>query len=608
MKKIHLLGIFLLSQMTFSQYMIVGKDSISAKDYVRDNESSLKTNGIEKSLKSSQDFLLLQQFAAEKKADTTAFFKQRISQTRADLRKERFYPQSMVSSVMADYMKASQLERKMVFFIVEKREGDTNDYQKVYQDVKSGKLSMEDAIKTYTKQSPDAVFVKPGVLDPNVYDDLVSAPNGSYSRLVNTPAYTAFAKLLDTRPSLGYIIFGTISYPNDANAEDTKNKIYQALKEGQKFEAVAAEFGSTDQEKKNGGVVMGSPTLPDAVYAEFKNLKAGQYLAKPLLIDDKYYVFNVYQRIPYQLDEEKKDFFLRDMMASNYAQKLQNRLVNELMASPNFKLTKEGSEVSKNYQTLVKAANPKTILASYGKNNLQVGAFREELKEVPDLDKMSAESWKELFDARIRHLVLNSYSKDFDFLPENEAKIKETRKMLYSEYVFSHYLQERIAKNPQKLADYYNKNKSKFMWDERANGRVAILSDAALAADIQKQIKEKANWEKLKTKYYGKMDAKNQILVHFEEGKMVKDADIFVNNKVPFSKGVSTTKIGDKTVVVAIDSIYPPTQMSQEEAEDQLREAVFDDELQQTVAQQRAKTKITVEPSFIKELEKNFKK
>lgn len=608
MKKIYFLGACLLTQMAFSQYMIVGKDSISAKDFARDNEYSLKNNGIEKSLKSSQEFLLLQQFAAEKKADTAAFFKDRMVQTMGELRKERFYPSALTNSLLTEYVQANQLERKMLFFIVEKKDGDVNDYQNIYQEVKSGKLSMEEAIKKYTTQEPNPVYVKPGVMDQGVFDDLVKASNGSFSRLVNTSGYVAFAKLIDTRPSLGYVIFGTVSYPNNADAEQTKTKIYQALKEGKKFEAVAAEFGSTDQEKKNGGVIMGSPTLPDEVYAEFKKLKSGQYIPQPILIEDKYYIFNVYQMFPYQLDADKKEFFLREMMNSNYAQKLQDQFVNQLMATSTFKMGKENSELSKSYQAFLKQTNPNTVLATYGKNQLKLEEFQKELKEFPNIEKVGPQEWKELYDARIRHFVLTSYSKDFDFQPENAQKIKEAKKMLYSEYVFSHYLKNQIDKNPQKLADYYNKNKSKFMWDERADGRVAILLDDSMASEIQKQIKDKSNWEKLKAKYYGKLNAKNQILIHFEEGKMVKDADIFVNNKLPFSAGVNTTKIGDKTVVVAVDSIVPPTQMTKEEADEMIRDAVFEEELQQTIAQQKAKTKIVVEPSFLKELEKNFKK
>ena len=207
MKKVYFLGACLLTQLAFSQYMIVGKDSISAKDFVRDNEYSLKNNGVEKTLKSSQEFMLLQQFAAEKKADTASFFQNRMMQTVGELRKERFYPQALSNSVLNDYLQANQLERKLLFFIVEKKEGDVNDYQKIYQDVKSGVLSMEDAVKKYTAQEPNPVYVKPGVMDQSVFEDLVKASNGSYSRLVNTSSYAAFAKLIETRPTLGYVIF-----------------------------------------------------------------------------------------------------------------------------------------------------------------------------------------------------------------------------------------------------------------------------------------------------------------------------------------------------------------------------------------------------------------
>ena len=608
MKKVYFLGACLLTQLAFSQYMIVGKDSISAKDFVRDNEYSLKNNGVEKTLKSSQEFMLLQQFAAEKKADTASFFQNRMMQTVGELRKERFYPQALSNSVLNDYLQANQLERKLLFFIVEKKEGDVNDYQKIYQDVKSGVLSMEDAVKKYTAQEPNPVYVKPGVMDQSVFEDLVKASNGSYSRLVNTSSYAAFAKLIETRPTLGYVIFGTVSYPNNADAEQTKTKIYQALKEGKKFEAVAAEFGSTEIEKSNGGVIMGSPTLPDEVYAEFKKLKSGQYTPQPILIGDKYYVFNIFQIFPYQLDADKKEFFLREMMSSNYSQKLQEQFVKQLMASSAFKMGKENTELSKSYQAFLKQTNPNTILATYGKNQLNFGEFQKELKEFPTIEKISPTDWKELFDKRIQHFVMGSYAKEFELLPENVAKIKEAKKILYSEYVFSHYLKNQIDKNPQKLTDYFNKNKSRFMWEERADGRVAILQDPSMSSEIQKQIKDKSNWEKLKAKYYGKLNDKNQILVHFEEGKMVKDADIFVENKVPFATGVNATKIGDKTVVIAVDSIVPPSQMTQEEADDILRDVIFEEELQQTIAQQKAKTKIIVEPSFLKELEKNFKK
>ena len=146
------------------------------------------------------------------------------------------------------------------------------------------------------------------------------------------------------------------------------------------------------------------------------------------------------------------------------------------------------------------------------------------------------------------------------------------------------------------------------MWEQRAQGRVAILADEKLKSEIEKEIKDSKEWEALKKKYYGKLNDKNQILVHFEDGKMEKNADVFVKNNVPFKKGVHTTKLGDRTLVIAIDDILPEQQMTQKESQELLNDAVIDQKLQETIATQRAKTKIVVEPAFLNDLEKNFKK
>jgi peptidyl-prolyl cis-trans isomerase SurA len=97
-------------------------------------------------------------------------------------------------------------------------------------------------------------------------------------------------------------------------------------------------------------------------------------------------------------------------------------------------------------------------------------------------------------------------------------------------------------------------------------------------------------------------------LVHFEEGKIQESADIFKKHNVPFKKGVFLTKISDRDVIVAIDELLPEQQMTQEEAKEEMTDAVTEKLLQKTIANQRAKTKVEIQPSFMAELNKNFKK
>ena len=66
--------------------------------------------------------------------------------------------------------------------------------------------------------------------------------------------------------------------------------------------------------------------------------------------------------------------------------------------------------------------------------------------------------------------------------------------------------------------------------------------------------------------------------------------------------------MGNKTLVIAIDRILPAGQMSLKEAETEVRDGVTEEKLNEIIQTQKSKTKIMVEPAFLKDLEKNFKK
>lgn len=608
MKKNIAIAALFLSGIVSAQYMIVGKDSISLQDFKKDNLYGLQNVGVEKTMKSVQDFLLLQQFAAEKKADTLSYFKNRLAAREGELREANFYPKAMFDGLLQDYVKQNQTERNALFFVVQKEADDKTDYQKVYNDVVSGKLSMEAAIKTYVKQDAPAMYIKPGLIEPSMYTDLVNAKPGSYTKLYNNSGSVSFAKLINTRPSLGYVVFGTVSYANDEKAAKQKEDIYAALKSGKKFLEVTKQFGSNENEINNGGAVLGSPTLPDEVYNALKGKPVGYY-SEPILINNRYYIFNIYDIVPYQLNEKSTGLFKREMLNSNYSDVLLQRLTDQLKASPQYKEGKDLKTIRASYAAFNGFKNDNAVLYQYNNHQMKFGDLKKNLTEkVKDLDKIPADQWPELIDYTTGQFVIASYSEDFANQPEIKKELDLFKRSIYSDYIFSEYLKKEVDTHPQWLTDYYNKNKSKYMWEQRAQGRVAILADEKLKSEIEKEIKDSKNWEALKKKYYGKLNDKNQILVHFEDGKMEKNADVFVKNNVPFKKGVHTTKLGDRTLVIAIDDILPEQQMTQKESQELLNDAVIDQKLQETIATQRAKTKIVVEPAFLNDLEKNFKK
>lgn len=591
-----------------AQYMIVGKDSISLAQFKKENLYGLENAGVANTINTTQNFYLFQQFAAEKKADTLTYFRERMSEREAELRSKYFFPSQVIDPVLNDFVKDNQTEKEVQVFILEKTEGDKTDYQQVYNDVKSGKLTIEEAISKYTKANPKPIYIKPGSLDNQMYAEIKTLPNNTLTKFFNTPSYIGFAKVLNSRPSLGYMIFGTISFPKDASSDSVKDKIYRDLKEGKTFQEVAKLYGANEHEKENGGVIMGSPTLPDEVYELFKGKKAGYYTPEPLLFGDSYFVFNIYNVEPYILTEKNRAFFLREMNNTLYAEVLQDRMTAYLKTDPSYKEFPAFQNIKKSYQNLV-AAKDSELLYQYKNEKVTAGFIKELIGDKKDdAAKLSPAVWAEALNNINSQDILKIYSKNFTTIKNVKEELEASKKSLYSDYIFSRYLTEEIAKHPEWLTEYYNQHKSKYIWGERAEGRVAIFGDAKLTKDIAKEIKDIKAWEFLKGKFAGKLNDKKQVLVNFEKGEMSKEADVFTKYNVPFKTGVHTTKMGDKSLVIAIDKILPPSQMTQEEAAEELKDAVNEKKLNEIIAEQKAKTKIVVQPEFLKDLEKNFKK
>ncbi|QDP84478.1 hypothetical protein FNJ88_02495 [Chryseobacterium sp. SNU WT5] len=596
------------SSIMSAQYMIVGKDSISLSQFKKDYKYGLENSGVDNTITTAQNFLLFQQFAEEKKADTLTSFREKMAKKESELRAKYFYPANVIDPVLSQFVKDNQTEKEVQIFIIDKTADDKTNYQQVYNDVKSGKITMEEAISKYSKGNPKPVYLKPGSIDHTMYAEIKSLPNNSFTKLFNTASYVGFAKVTNSRPSLGYVVFGTISFPKDEKSDALKGNIYKELKAGKSFQEVAKLYGANDHEKNNGGVVMGSPTLPDEVYALFKGQKDGYYTPEPILYNDQYFVFNIYNVEPYVLNDKTKSFYLREMNNSLYAELVQNKLVEFLKTDASYKEFPALQNIKKSYQNFA-AAKDSDVLYQFKNEKITVGVLKKMMGDKKsEAEKLTPEAWVEIINDVNNLDVLRIYNQNFTQLKNVKQELKDFRKSMYSDFIFSKYLSDEITKHPEWLTEYYNKNKSKYILDERADGRVAIIADRKLKKEIAKDIKDPKNWDALKTKYAGKADAKKQAIVTFENGEMSKDADVFTKYKVPFKKGVHQTEMGTKSLVIAIDEILPSRQMSQEEAAQELQNAVTEIKLNEIIAEQKAKTSIIVQPEFIKDLEKNFKK
>ncbi len=609
MKKIFFLLAFLLTTWSFGQYMIIGKDSLSLADFKKQYGQALTTNGVESALTTAQNFYLFQQLAEDKKADTTGYFSQRMASKLNEVHQDYFFDSKDVEQLSRQFVLDNQIERQILVFNLEKTNSDPTSYQKVYQDVVSGKLSMEKAIETYVKKEVRPVYIKPGLIDPTIYREIASLKVGQYTKLAENPRSATFAKLVAQRPSLGYMVFGSLRYPNDQKAAEMKNSIYSALKQGKPFNEITAQWGTTPNEKNAGGAVMGSPILPDAVYGALKGKKAGDYVDEPILIEDHYYVFYIYDLLPYVWNENSKDFFQTQMLSSNYAKILEDQLLEKLEQSKDFTKFEEFSKVASSYQAFKNYTSFNQPMYKYKSKVVSYGDLRKEVEEqYKDLQNVTPEQWKVLLDLRVKNFLLDRYTQEFFQKSEVKNALESEKQMIYSQFIYSDYLKSVVDTSAANLNRYYNENKQEFQWEEMADGRVAIISDPKEVSSVKKTIEDPKKWESLQSKYKNKLNKEGKILVSFQQGEMNKDAEIFTKYKVPFQKGVFSTKMSGRDVVIAIDQIVPRSQMTFEESREDVVSRVTEETLKRLLDAQREKTPIIVQSAFREDLERNFKK
>lgn len=609
MKKTVFVLTSLLAQMGFAQSLIVGNQSISVQDFKTKYKIGLESKGIDATIKSTVDFMLLQQLAIDKKADTLTSFRNVVDTKIKELQQSQLIPDAIYDPILAKYMADNQFEYKIQIFNLTKEAGDINNYNKIYNDVKSGAITMDNAIETYVKEPVKPGFIKAGTIDSELFTELTKTAVGGYTKLFDSNGSIVFAKLVEKRPTLGYVTFGTLSYPNDFNSDETQAKIYTALNSGKKFEEVIKEFGSNDHERKNGGLVLGSPVLPDEIYNELKGKKDGYFTKTPHKVEKKFFIFNIYHVEPYKITKENNAFFKEEIKRTTYANDLNNQLLTSIMVAPDYKTFADLTTIKKSYNDFKNFKNLKAPLFQYKNKTESIADFKTVMdKNYQNLDKISASEWSNLVDFQIKNMVYDDYVESFANRPEVQAQLSDIKQNLYSQYIFNDYIKAEVAKNEKNQKDYYNQHKDQFQWEKSAKSRVAIISDPKVVNDVKKQMSNPKNWESLKAKYDKKLNDNNKILVSFEEGKVPATAEVFTEMKVPYKIGVHQTKVKDRDVIVAVDELIPEQSMTFEEAKDSVKDTLTEKMLKETIESQKNKLKVEIQPGFIEDLSKTFKK
>jgi hypothetical protein len=598
-KNLAIFGLMMLASATQAQHISVGDTKVSAQQFIKDHAYGLEKIGADKTIQNYVDFTLLQKMAIKKGSDTTQMFVKKTAEVENGIRQKNFMSADLLKKYTQKFAKDSQTEVKYFIFFKKLEAGDKTDYNKVYKEVTSGKMTMAQATEQYKSDVKEAQYIKAGVMDEEIESDLMHAPKNTFSKYISDGKFVLFAQKIDQRPSLGFMIFGSISYPNDEKAAEQKAAIYKALDEKKNFKKVAEEFGSTPQEKESANASRNSPILPDAVYEAFKTIKKGEF-TQPILLNDKYHVFYMFDQLAIDEKAENQQFYSQAIARTSY----QHRLMNEYAAQ----LKAKGFATTPDYKKALQLAQfklmkPNTVLYTYQDFKQTVEGINKSLTEQKaKLEDFSPATWAKFLEKNQNGDVLKTYNQNMVKLPAYQEEVQSAQRNVRAEYVYSNVIKQAVRDDQEAMKKYYEDNKAtKYKKDDFFKIRLIAAKNESDLAEIKKDLNKnlnKANWEALKTQYKDQKDDKKQDKVSFEEGNVEENSTFFSRNQLKNTVGIQEGKLGEKSIILSIDELLKNQILTFDEAKQRLEDDLADIKLDQFLDEEKKHTKITIEPEF----------
>ena len=120
----------------------------------------------------------------------------------------------------------------------------------------------------------------------------------------------------------------------------------------------------------------------------------------------------------------------------------------------------------------------------------------------------------------------------------------------------------KAVKDTAGLASFYESNKQKFMWPERASGVIYTCSNADIAKKVRKMVKD----GKDKSEIAGELNKESQLNLQLQEGTYAAEDNALLS-KAPWKVGLSEDIAdNDQVVILQFKEILPPAIKKLEEA------------------------------------------
>lgn len=150
--------------------------------------------------------------------------------------------------------------------------------------------------------------------------------------------------------------------------------------------------------------------------------------------------------------------------------------------------------------------------------------------------------------------------------PEFKALLQEYRDGILLFDLTDKNVWSKAVKDTTGLKAFYEENKSKYMWENRAEATVYKCANEKVAEEVRKMLKDKAKKKYTNDDILKAINKDSQLNLNIESGKYSKGDNELVD-KIEWKKGLSVNTTIDKQIVfIDFENIIPPTNKTIAEA------------------------------------------
>lgn len=411
-----------------------------------------------------------------------------------------------------------------------------------------------------------------------------NTPVGEVSMPFRTRFGYHIVKIFDKRKALGevtvaHIMISKQQKDSTVNPEERINQIYGKIQNGEKFESLAKQFSDDKSSSNKGGVL--SPFVGGQLGSEeFENMSFSLEnpgdISKPFKTEYGWHIVKLIRKKGIQpfeeIEAELKNKVKRDsrskLINSALLKKLKSKYEVEEhidVALPYFE-----SIINEDYfkQSWTVPENiKKETLISIGKKDITYKEFANQLMASQRKYARQRPSTKSLIEneyaAFLDDKIMKYHEDNLEFENEEFAFVlKEYRDGLLLFDLMEQEVWNAASKDSVGLQDYYTKNKSKYVWQDRAD---AIMMSSASKAHIEKvkqQLEKGVSVEEILSNINS--NGKSNVL---STSNVFERGDDVLPSNFEFKKGISEIyQHHDAYHVLMIKEVLPSSTKTLDEA------------------------------------------